>query len=435
MADVSRLAAGLERATPEEIEEHQTAKLRRLLRLAGTTSYYAGVLRECGINPADATIDDLARLPLLDKKLIQRQGVALRIPEARAVIENHTGGSTGEPIRFWQDIDCRVHMSVATLMANRRAGVFPGCRVAKLWGAPQDRRKIEGPLGTIRLWTLNMRYYDTFDIGEDRLEAYHQSLDAFQPDVIQAYASSAHLLACFLKKNGIRPGYPRVSVISSAERLYPDMRSTIEEVFRVKVFDRYGSREASAIASECGSNQGLHVFMPSYIVELIDPETGKIVANGSGEIVLTCLDNLAMPMIRYRIGDMGEWEDGPCPCGSSFRRLRRIVGRTTDSFRMVDGRLIHGEYFTHLFYGAKGVTQFQFIQESLNGFILRLVPGDGYLSTTAHRIGEEIRQVIGPDARLAIEIHENIPVTASGKFRFTISHLDIATSAARGEAA
>jgi phenylacetate-CoA ligase len=435
MAAASDAATRLERAAPEEIAGFQTAKLRRLLRLAATTSYYGSILRECGIDPATATIADLVRVPLLEKKQIQQQGEALRIPSAAGVIENHTGGSTGEPIRFWQDLECRVQMSAATLAANQRAGVFPGCRVAKLWGAPQDRRKIEGPLGAVRLWALNMRYYDTFDMGEDRLEAYHESLEAFQPDVIQAYASSAHLLACFLKRKGIRPGYPRVSVISSAERLYPHMRSTIEEVFRVKVYDRYGSREASAIASECPAGQGLHVFMPSYIVELVDPETGKPVAEGTGEIALTCLDNLAMPMIRYRIGDTAEWAEGGCACGSSFRRLKRIAGRTTDSFRMAGGRIIHGEYFTHLFYGAAGVAQFQFVQESLDRFVLRLTPGDGYHSGTAARIGEEIRRVIGPESRLEIELHEKIPVTASGKFRFTVSHLDKDTCSARRECA
>ncbi len=417
--------ASLEYGTRDAVERDQTLRLRRLLAAAAKSPYYAGVLRDHGIDPATVELDDLRRLPFLTKNDLRTVGDDLRIGGATEAKENFSGGSTGIPVRFWQDRTCRIEMSAATKRANQRAGVFSGARMAKLWGAPQDRKLIEGWRGTMRLWALNMRYYDTFDMGAGRMEAYHRSMMAFEPDFIQAYASSAYMLACYLQARGIRPAYPRRSIICSAEKLFPHMRAAIEAVFQVPVFDRYGSREASAIASECACHSGLHVHMPGYILETIDSRTGRNVAGAPGEIVITALSNFAMPMIRYRIGDMGILNPQRCACGSVFDRVEEIVGRTSDNFLMADGRLIHGEYFTHAFYGRQGIAQFQFVQERVDKFVLRIVPAAGYHSAVLDQVEREVREVVGPLADLRIELREQIPQTASGKFRFTISHVDV----------
>jgi phenylacetate-CoA ligase len=255
------------------------------------------------------------------------------------------------------------------------------------------------------------------------MESYHRSLERFQPDLIQAYASSIHLLAGFLRSRGIRPTYPRRSIITAAEKLHPYMRAEIEDVFPVRVFDRYGSREAPAMAAECGEHDGLHIQMPGYIVETIDPQSGARVENTPGEIVLTVLNNFAMPLLRYRIGDMGVLTTERCPCGSSFHRLREILGRTSDNFLMPDGRVVHGEYFTHIFYGEEGVAQFQFVQEAIGRFTLRLVPTGAYSPRVLGRIERQIRDVIGGSSELRVEIRDRIPKTPSGKYRFTISNV------------
>jgi phenylacetate-CoA ligase len=427
MEGIGREHAALESASREQIEAYQTMRLRQLLMSAMGSPYYAGLITERGIGPVNAELSDLRRLPFLTKAMLREAGDSLRIAGAGGVRENYSGGSTGVPIRFWQDRGCRIEMDAATKLANRRAGVFPGARVAKLWGAPLDRSKIEGWRGRLRLWALNMRYYDSFDMGAGRMEAYHQSMESFSPDFIQAYATSAYTLACFLRSRGIRPSYPRRAIICSAEKLFPHMRAAIEEVFPARVYDRYGSREASAIASECECHDGLHIHMPGYIVETVDPQSGEPVTGAAGEIVLTALANRAMPMIRYRIGDMGVLTRSRCACGSAFDRIREIVGRTSDNFVLADGRIVHGEYFTHAFYGRAGIAQFQFVQEALNRFVVRVVPAAGYDPAVLDQVEREVRSVIGPLAEVQVELRERIPVAASGKYRFTISHVDAET--------
>jgi phenylacetate-CoA ligase len=380
------------------------------------------VIEESGRPVDEFTLEDLRNFPLLTKKLMRAHCADMQLPSPGTYV-NFSGGSTGEPIQFYQDKRYKVHMSVATEMCNQMAGAFAGARVAKLWGAPQDRRQIEGVAGRLRLWALNHRYYDSFDMGRERMEKYHADLEEFQPDLMQAYASSVDLLAAFLESQGIRPSYPRRAIISTAERLRPDARARIERVFQVPVFNRYGSREVSAIAAECEQHDGLHIHMPGYIVETVD-RTGAPVWEKPGEIIITVLNNFAMPFLRYRIGDIGVLTARPCACGRRTHRLLDVAGRTSDNFVMPDGRVIHGEYFTHLFYGNQSVAQFQFEQESIQSFVLRVVPTATLLMSDQGHLEREIRSVIGEEARFRLEICSEIPKSASGKYRFTLSRVD-----------
>jgi phenylacetate-CoA ligase len=416
-AEESRLMS----ASADELHAVREARFRRLLAVARGAPYWRKIIDGFGKSPEAFTLDDVRDFPFLTKDILREREHELRVPGARGVYENFSGGSTGAPIRFHQDRTYKVHMSVSTRICNEMAGAFPGARMAKLWGAPQDRRQIEGPLGRLKLWLLNHRYFDTFDMGEERMLAYHEAMKRFQPDLIQAYASSIHLFARFLAARGIRPDYPRVSIISAAERLFPHQRAEIESVFPVRVFNRYGSREVSAMAAECGEHDGMHVTAASHLVETVCPSSLEPVSGTPGEIVITVLHNHAMPFIRYRIGDMGTLVDGPCRCGRTAPRLAEVHGRTSDNFLMPGGRIVHGEYFTHMFYGRAGVKQFQFVQESLGEFTLRIVPAAGYRADLERQFEAEVREMIGPRARFRIELCGEIPVTASGKFRFTVS--------------
>lgn len=420
IVEAQRDAVRLERASIDEITSVQEKKLRHLLQRVRESPYYQGVMAKSDIDPHGFRIEELPLLPFLTKETLQSKGTELVVPGARGCRNNYSGGSTGKPAAFRQDYDYWVQSMAAMQYENGLAGMFRGARLALLWGAPQDRREIEGVQGRIRLWLLNRRYYDSFDMGPDSMAEFHADLEKWKPDVIQSYASSIYLLANFLSDRGIRPSYPRISVITSAERLRADMRRKIEEVFRVAVFDRYGSREVSSLAAECECHQGLHVFMPGYIIETVDVRTGRPVVEEIGEIVVTSLHNFAMPFVRYRIGDLGVLTRTRCECGRRFYRLQEIVGRISDSIVLRNGRIIHGECFTHLVYGVPGIARFQFIQENLDEFVLRLVPSPGFDRRIIARLEHEIRQIVG-EARIGVDVVEEIPVSASGKYRFTIS--------------
>ncbi len=127
--------------------------------------------------------------------------------------------------------------------------------------------------------------------------------------------------------------------------LEPSARTLIEEVFGCRVFNRYGCREVSVIASECAEHAGMHVMAEGLYVEVVrgdrPAQPGEL-----GAVLVTDLLNLAMPLVRYRIGDMAAVEDGGCACGRGLPRLRTVEGRVTDFLVGTDGRLVSGAALT-----------------------------------------------------------------------------------------
>ena len=130
-----------------------------------------------------------------------------------------------------------------------------------------------------------------------------------------------------------------------------------------------------------------------------------------------------MPLIRYMLGDHAVLSKDPCPCGRPGPILKKVLGRTSDTIRLGDGRLMHGEYFTHLFYGLEGVIQFRFVQHALDRYELLLVTDDRFDRDTEKMLREGIEKVIGGEAELLIQHVDRIEPLPSGKRQFVFSHL------------
>ena len=173
---------------------------------------------------------------------------------------------------------------------------------------------------------------------------------------------------------------------------------------------------------------GLHVASPQQVVEIVD-EAGKPCPPGVvGHVLVTPLSNLAMPLLRYRIGDMASWATEPCPCGLCWPLLEHVHGRSSDILVAADGTRVHGEYFTHLFYGTPWVRRFQLIQEATDRLVLRIVkdPAAAAASVAAdmERVLRETQRVMGEECQVEVRFVAEIPPLPSGKHRFTVSRLE-----------
>jgi len=415
-------------------QAHQLERLRELLHHAGIrVPYYRDLFASIRFDPLSVrSLQQLEALPLLTKDIIREQAARLvaEDAEARGSFRNSSGGSTGHPLTFLQDANYRDHTEAAIWTSDRMAGRRTGDRIALLWGSNRDTSLGEGLKGLAYSILRNEWWYNSFDMSEDRMHRYHRSMQHEPPDLLVAYASSAYLFASFLEANHMKPAYPRVSIIPSAEVLRDDMREVIERVFDRPVFNRYGSREVGIIASECESHLGMHVNTADLVVECV----GDDVYESPGELAITQLNNYAMPFIRYRIEDMAVLENAPCACGREAPLIRRVLGRTTDTIRTRAGDLIHGEYFTHLFYGVRGIAKFQFVQETLDSYRLTIVPGAGFEPSALDPVKKEILKAVGEGCAFYIERVDDIPPTESGKFLFTVSKVPL-PFAAPGERA
>lgn len=415
---------------PERVQVLQQRKLSAMLEHAyAHVPFYRQRFEAAGLRPADIQSPaDLAQLPLLTKRDIQDSTDSMLAAgnDRRALIENHTGGSTGVPLTFYQDAEFRAWSDADKLRNYRMAHYQLGMRWAFLWGSDYDASAHKGWRGKLQDRVIyNTMWINTFDLTADTLSVAAEQLVRFQPEVLIAYVSSATLLARLVRDRKIAGIRPR-AIQTSAEVLTPDDRALLEQTFGCEVFDRYGCREVMNIAHECAVHRGLHLLAENNLVEFVDAQ-GRPVAPGQvGRIVVTNLNNRAMPLIRYEVGDMAIPAGELCLCGRGLPLLRSIVGRKTDIITSPSGKLLHGEFFTHLFYNLSGVYQFRVVQETRTDLRIQLVPGPGFdqpaalafLEHTIHRHGD-------PAFQVRFELCDQLAPAASGKHRFTISHVPL----------
>ena len=412
-----------------ELAARQTGQLQRLLtHAAQACPFYAERFATAGFDPtALRSPADLHGLPLLTKADIQTHGAKLLAQDVAPAdrIANHTGGSTGAPLHFHLNRDSLYWRIAKTIRHDRWAGLQPYDRAALLWGHQRDLNPARTRVDRVRDALYQRRVVlDTSRISEASLAAFVERLRATRPTTYVAYAGAVFLLARYLRDRGIRDHHRPRSIITSAELLTADQRALIEEVFACPVFDRYGSREFSLIASECEAHAGLHIAADTLLVEVL--RGGEPCRAGeTGEVVITDLTNFAQPFIRYRIGDMGRLIDGPCSCGRTLPRMEISGGRVTDFLVRPDGEIVSGAAMTIYFIArVPGVRQAQVVQEARDHLRLRLATDAAFDADSRRQLTEAVARFFGPKMHFSIEPVAEIPPEPSGKYRFSISKLD-----------
>lgn len=433
-SDMPRMLAELERSqflSPGKIAELQLERLRKLLVHAyANCPFYTKRFDAASFDPSRLQApDDLLALPVLTKKDIQNNLAELtsqNLPSSE-LVPDKTGGSTGKPLHYYINRDRIFSRNAAALRHDRWTGWDIGQKSAYLWGHHGDMSGLTAFKARLRNLLHDRRLIlDTASITADKLDQFRIDLLKFKPTVYIAYANAMYLYARYLKETGARNYHRPIAVITSAEMLDPDRRRVIEEVFGCRVFDRYGSRETSIIASECDRHTGLHICAETIYLEII--ADSKPAAPGSlGKIILTDLMNYGMPFIRYQIEDVGKAiKQQPCPCGRGLPQMDIAAGRVTDFLLTPDGKIISGASLTiFLIANTPGLAQAQLVQEKKGEVTFRIVKNDEFNDDSLRFLDREMPKFFGDQVHCSYEFVESIPVEASGKYRFSISKLDV----------
>jgi phenylacetate-CoA ligase len=407
--------------------EITTLALSRLLRhCRAMVPYYADLLAE--VSPNELKRDPracLQKLPLLTKQLIRANFQQLQSSDndRRNCAQNTSGGSTGEPVRLIQDDDYRDASSAIQWLSHQQLGCPVGAPHVRLWGSERDLEcGTKSSKARFFNWLTGTTWMNAFAMSPERMRGFINALNQMRPLLIVAYAQAIYELARYAERDQI-PVVPQRAVLTSAGTLYPFMREKIAQVFRCEVYNLYGSREVSDIAWELPGLKGLWAPPWANFIEIVDEEGVAVPAGTEGNIVLTCLTNFAMPLVRYWIGDRGallpesEAADG-------VQMLSHVSGRTVDTFRRSDQTLVDGEYFTHLLYFRPWVWKFQVVQKTYNSILFRLVSTNGRPPTDElDEIAARSRLAMGDDCNIEFEFCDELPPLRSGKFRYTISEV------------
>lgn len=412
----------------DELLTLQQAKLQRLVEYAYQhVPYYQRVFKELGFHPQDLSRDPASfrKLPFLTKKIILEHTEELfsNDPALRKTLTPHrTSGSTGQPLTFWEDDNQRDYVTAEVFRSLTWSGWRLGDPHGYLWGSGDLERapwhhKLRQQMVD---FTFNQFVVSAYNLSPAHLGELIRFIRLRKPQVLTGYTGALSVFAQHVKELSLSEIKFR-ALYGTAEVLYPRQRKLLEEVFGCRVFNRYATSEIGMIGCECEAHDGLHVSVESSYVEIVKGE--RAAADGEpGEIVVTNLNNIGFPLIRYRINDIVSSRSGLCSCGRQSPLIECAQGRTVDIFRTIDGRHVWGDFDVTLFQ-VEHVKQSQVIQKALDLVLVRIVKAERFTDSDAARIEDVIKRTLGHSVRVQFEFLDQIPQQKSGKFRYAYSEL------------
>lgn len=409
-------------ASPEDVRANQFRRLSALLVHAEAhVPYYRELFRSMRIQSRDIrSLNDFRQLPILTKDIIRERGrdlVREDVPLS-SLHAHHSGGSTGVPLTFHRERSYMDASEAGTLRNFLQCGWRPGEMIAFFWGTNDRIQGMSRFEFELRQWMRRMYQFDPFHSGPAEMQRWLDRWPSLRPSIAFGYASTVARFAEFVQQSG-RTVAPLAGVFTTAEKLYPGQRASIARVFGCRVFDLYGSSEVQNIAAECPRGR-MHVNADFVVLET---EAGGA-AEAPSPLIATSLWNYAMPFIRYRNDDCARLIDGACECGNHFPLMSLDVARVSDNFTLPDGRVVHGEFFTHLMYGSQGIRTFQFHQTAPDAIRLWIVPGPAPDGARERAVQSAVDQIRALSAHpMTVEVCETaaIPLSNAGKHRFTRS--------------
>ena len=203
---------------------------------------------------------------------------------------------------------------------------------------------------------------------------------------------------------------------SWGDKLFPRYRPLICDQFDAPAFDTYGASEGFMIAAQRWPASPYYVMSPHVVLELLDENDRPVSPGELGRVIVTRLDALSMPLIRFRLGDLAVASERPekLPDQPAFPQLERIVGRETDVILSPGGRTLTVHTFTGVFEHVASIQQFSVVPMA-TGLMIEYLAGDGFESATLDDVTAELRRVVGEHLEITWQRVSHIPDSPSGK--------------------
>lgn len=379
------------------------------------TPYYHEKYAQSRRNNAHELVAD--SLPILHKdEVVQhRDEMLARDIDKRTLSIGNTGGSTGKPVSFYYDQHKHELMRAGMCRSYMWSGWKPGQKILNFWGARQDIQHGSSFSKKYQDYVAAEKTIAAHEYTEAQLHQWANTIRSYQPVLLQGYASILAELSRYIIDHNILMPQTILGIYSTAEVLYDWQRKLMQQAFRCKVFNQYGSREIPNIACECRhGNQ--HIF-----TDMVHLESQHV--NHEDRLIITSLSNRVMPFIRYDIGDSGKLKEGDCACGSPFPMMEMGLCRSNDLIKTGSGKSVHPSYFNHLLYGQTDIRQYQYIQSEPEKITLNIVSPGRLGIDTVNSLKESLRRDIDENMLLEINYVDEIKRSISGKHRFVISDL------------
>ncbi|PKN89224.1 MAG: hypothetical protein CVU51_01235 [Deltaproteobacteria bacterium HGW-Deltaproteobacteria-1] len=406
----------------EELEAIQLKKIQNLVAYAYEhVPFYGKWYHQEGIHPQDIkSFKDFKALPFLTRDdVINNLESLVATGYHGKVFEDKTGGSTGRPMHFFMDQSTALWSAAIETRHRGWYGVKFGDKRAWVWGNLKDFPSWKKK-DRLAAYIKRYRYLNAHTLTEQNMDSFAAILEKWKPAMFRAYPSALYIFAQYIKDKNRFSIRPKL-IETSGEKLSEIQKNTIAEVFSAPIAEHYSSWEIYSIAYHCPQG-GYHVSEDRYL-EIVD-DAGNQVENGNiGEVVVTSLNQYAMPFIRYKNEDCAIYETKNCNCGRSMPTLREVVGRFQDLLMRPDGQIVYGSIVDYLTHDKPEVKQFQVYQKDKYNLEVRLVLKCKINKDWESRFIKELEEFFSSDMKIKIQIVDEIKLTEAGKLRTVISDI------------
>ncbi len=419
-----------------ELAALQLSRLRAVAqRVYDGVPFYRAAFDRAGVRPDELrSLDDLRRLPMTRKSDLRDHypfGL-FAAPMDRIVRLHASSGTTGRPtVVGYTRADLAVWAEVCA-----RSLAASGARPGDVFHNAYGYGLFTGGLGMH--YGAELMGLVVVPVSGGNTERQLLLIRDFRPRVIACTPSYLLTLADAARAHGLDPAGVSLRVaVLGAEPWTDEMRRQIERSLPLKAVNIYGLSEVigPGVSNECVEAQrGSHVFEDHFLVEAVDPNTGEPVPPGTrGELVFTTLTKEALPVIRYRTGDIAALDPAPCPCGRTHVRMSMVVGRTDDMLIIRGVNVFPSQVESVLVQFAELSPHYQLIvtrPRTLDVLEARievspawpaaaraLDPGDREVEALRERVTKQLRGVIGIAVDVSLAAPGTLPRSEGGKLR------------------
>ena len=416
----------LRMALSQSSENIRSLQLRRLNNIVHyaykNVPFYKNKFDKVGFRPSDRfSFEDFNKIPVTYKEELRLHGkdIISREFKEEELFTSRTSGSTGLPFKSYFDKDAWFILKYASKLRARRAcGLKFGAKIVNIEAYNQRETAELNEAFAKRSRFFKLSYLSIFDDIENHLLYFEK----FKPDVLYGLPSYFLELGRFISFKH-KAWDTRRLIFTSGELLDTHTKKKLKGYFGENVFDIYGGTELKEVAWECRKHSGYHINEDLYYVEVFggaeDTESSS-----EGELVVSCLINRAMPLIRYSVGDRARFLNSRCSCGLPFSMLSPISGREVDYFILKNGTKVSPYSLTMTVEPVQGIFQYKIIQHSKQDVELLIVPENTFKKITGSRDSQEIlteakkllQGVLGNDVRIKTTLCSRIPLSKNGKY-------------------
>ena len=410
----------IESGNRKDIEAYQLRKLNGIINYAyKNIPYYHNILKPFLSNTGMIhKFKDMEQIPVLTKATIRNNFNQLKSNKIRKYNIKTTSGSVGIPLKIYEDRNTSAFITAVMYNAYSKYEIRIGDKQARFWSTGLDRRtRFKQKLSD---FIMNRIRISAFNLDRDYLFENYKRIVKWKPAYFYGYPSLIGEFAKFVERNNL-PVHrikPKI-IIVTGELLLETDKQRLERVLKTRVINEYGCSEMGILGFECADGN-MHLMAHNIFFEVL--KNNRQVVDEIGDIYLTELNALTMPLIRYKIGDRGSITSEACNCGSYLPIIKIIAGRSDDYIKTPEGKKVYDAVLAFTFKKG-GIKRFKAIQKSINHLQIEIEVDTDFNEDLKNFYLRKLKTHISQNMDIEFIIVKKIKREKSGKIRYFKSEL------------